>query len=362
VTSEDQPRLHRCYLRSLSAPVDSHTNTKSDHDEEHGVHEHGVSPEADGRWLTIALVLITALMVAEVVAGTVAHSLALVSDAAHMLTDAAAITLAIVALRLAARPAGGHYTYGLKRAEILSAQINGISLLILGGWLAYEAVRRLVDPPAVHGWLVLATALVGILVNLVASWSISRANHASLNIRGASQHILSDLYAFVGTAAAGVIVVVTGFDQADAIASLVVVALMAKAGAILLRDSGRILLEAAPADLDPSAIGDALARVAGVAEVHDLHVWTITSGQPALSAHVLVAPRADCHRFRVELQDLLRVQFGVKHTTLQVDHVNDEPVLIGPGGYAAHCDEAHGPAFTNTDATPQPAAARSTAR
>jgi hypothetical protein len=210
VTTQDEPRWHRSHLTSLPADHHSDTNTKRDRDDEHGGHEHGLSANADGRWLTIA--------------------------------------------------------------------------------------------------------------------------------------------------------VVTGFDRADAIASLVVVALIAKAGLILLRDSGRILLEAAPAGLDPNAIGDALVRLAGVAEVHDLHVWTITSGQPALSAHVLVAPRADCHRFRIELQHLLRLQFGVTHTTLQVDHVGDEPGAVGPDGYAAHCDEAHGPAFTSTDPTRQPAAARSAAR
>lgn len=311
-----------------------------------GGHDHALSPDADRRWLTIALSLIAGFMVIEVIVGVLAHSLALISDAGHMLTDAAAIILAIIAVKLAAQPARGHYTYGLKRAEILSAQVNGVSLLILGGWFAYEAVRRLVNPPPVHGWLVVATALVGIVVNIGASWSISRANRSSLNIQGAFQHILNDLYAFIATAIAGFIVVIIGFNRADAIASLVVVALMAKAGVVLLRDSGRILLEAAPAELNPNTIGDTLANVPGVTEVHDLHVWTITSGQPALSAHVLVAPAEDCHRYRRELKDLLRQQFDIEHTTLQVDHVGDEPGAAGPGGYAAHCDDAHGPAYT----------------
>jgi cobalt-zinc-cadmium efflux system protein len=332
------------------------TDTESNQHSHHSGHDHSVSATADRRWLTVALGLIVAFMAAEVAIGTLAHSLALISDAAHMLTDAAAIILAIVAVKLAARPARGHFTYGLKRAEILSAQINGISLLILGGWLAYEAVRRLVNPPAVHGWPVVITALVGIVVNLGASWSISRANRTSLNIQGAFQHILNDLYAFIGTAIAGLIVVTTGFDRADAIASLVVVALMARAGIVLLRESGRILLEAAPAELDPNAIGDALATVDGVIEVHDLHVWTITSGLPALSAHVLVAPAEDCHRFRLELKDLLRRQFDIQHTTLQVDHAGTEPSAFGAGGYLAHCDDAHGPAYTNPTPTRAPAA------
>jgi cobalt-zinc-cadmium efflux system protein len=334
-----------CADHDDGAVTRSHDNAgQGGHD--HGRHHHALSPDADRRWLTMALGLIAGFMAVEVVAGIIAHSLALISDAGHMLTDAAAIILAIVAVRLAARPARGHYTYGLKRAEILSAQINGVSLLILGGWLAYEAARRLINPPAVHGWLVVATALAGVAVNLAASWSIGRANRSSLNIQGAFQHILNDLYAFIATAIAGLIVVITRFDRADAVASLVVVGLMARAGLVLLRDSGRVLLEAAPAELNPDTIGDALASVPGVSEVHDLHVWTITSGQSALSAHVLVAPTEDCHRYRLELKDLLHRQFDIKHTTLQVDHAGDEPGALGVGGYADHCDDAHGPAYT----------------
>jgi cobalt-zinc-cadmium efflux system protein len=318
------------------------------HDHNHD-QEHGVSADADRRWLGIALLLIVGFMAAEVVAGVVAGSLALISDSAHMLTDAASILLAIVAIRLAARPARGHYTFGLKRAEILSAQVNGVSLLVLGGWLAYEAIRRLISPSHVDGWLVVGTAVVGVAVNVAASWSISRANRSSLNVEGAFQHILNDLYAFIATAVAGLVLVFTGFDRADAIASLVVVVLMTRAAVRLLRDSGRILLEAAPSGLDPDTIGDALAEVGGVVEVHDLHVWTISSGQSALSAHVLVAPGQPCHQIRLQLKDLLGKRFEVTHTTLQVDHVGDDRRASGSGGNAAHCEDAHGPAHTSGD-------------
>jgi cobalt-zinc-cadmium efflux system protein len=286
-------------------------------------------------------------MLTEVVVGLVSGSLALVSDAAYRLTDAAAMVLAILVIKLAARPAGGHFTYGLKRAEILSAQLNGLWLLVLSGWLTFEAVRRLVNPPNVHGWPVVVTVVGGVVIHAAASWSISHANRASPSVRGALRHILNDLYAFIATAIAGVVIVVTGFDRADAIASLLVVALMIKTGFGLLRDSGRVLLEAAPAELDPNIIGDALAGTHGVAEVHDLHVWTIASGQPALSAHVLVAPAADCHSFRLELQNLVRHRFHIGHTTLQVDHVGDGPLALR-AGYGRHCDDAHGPAFTNS--------------
>jgi cobalt-zinc-cadmium efflux system protein len=334
----------------------------SDHDHEHGPghdhgpgghagHSHGVSADADRRWLAIALTLITAFMAIEVVIGVIARSLALISDAAHMLTDAASIVLALIAMRLAARPAKGGYTYGLKRAEILSAQANGLSLLLLGAWLAYEAVLRLIDPPEVEGGLMLATALAGIVVNVAATWCISKANRTSLNVEGAYQHVLNDLFAFIGTAVAGLIVVLTGFARADAMATLVVVALMFKAGYGLLRDSGRIFLEAAPANIDPDALGDKLVAQPAVVEVHDLHVWQITSGQAALSAHILVETGGDCHAVRRALEELLGDAYGITHTTLQVDHA-PSPVLelALPGNRdlltssaGLHCEGAHGP-------------------
>ncbi|RSS50338.1 cation transporter [Streptomyces sp. WAC07061] len=312
-----------------------------------GGHSHGVDPDADRRWLAIALALIGGFMAVEVVIGVMAHSLALISDAAHMLTDAVSIVLALIAMRLAARPARGGFTYGLKRAEILSAQANGLTLLLLAVWLAYEAVRRLLDPPPVEGGLVLVTALAGIVVNVGAAWCISRANRSSLAVEGAYQHILNDLFAFIGTAVSGLIVLTTGFVQADAIATLVVVALMVKAGYGLVRESGRIFLEAAPAHVDPDAVGDRLVAHVPVTEVHDLHIWTITSGQAALSAHVLVEPAGDCHAVRRELELLLEKEYGITHTTLQVDHVQDALLSVGrPGedpGADPHCADAHGP-------------------
>ncbi|MYT71947.1 MULTISPECIES: cation diffusion facilitator family transporter [unclassified Streptomyces] len=331
-------------------PAAGHTDGPgSEHDHGghgHAGHGHGVSADADRRWLALALTLITGFMAVEVVVGVVARSLALISDAAHMLTDAASIVLALVAMRLAARPAKGRFTYGLKRAEILSAQANGLTLLLLGVWLAYEAVRRLVAPPEVAGGLMLATALAGIVVNVAATWCLSRANRSSLNVEGAYQHILNDLFAFIGTAVAALIVVLTGFARADAIATLVVVVLMVKAGYGLLRDSGRIFLEAAPAGLDPDALGDRLVAQKQVVEVHDLHVWQITSGQAALSAHVLVEPGGDCHAVRRTLGELLRDDYGITHTTLQVDHA-PEPVLqvarADAAGADAHCADSHGP-------------------
>ncbi|MEU5388514.1 cation diffusion facilitator family transporter [Kitasatospora cineracea] len=311
----------------------------------HDGHAHGVAADADRRWLAAALALICGYMAVEVSIGLAVGSLALLSDAAHMLTDAASIVLALVAMRLAARPARGGFTFGLKRAEILSAQANGLTLILLAAWLTYEAVERLISPPAVSGAPVLFTALAGIAVNVAAAWCLSRANRTSLNVEGAYQHVLNDLFGFVATAVAGLVVLTTGFARADAIVSLVVVVLMVKAGCGLLKESGRIFLEAAPAGVDPDAIGDAMVARPGVVEVHDLHVWQITSGQTALAAHVLVAPERDCHAVREDLERELAARDGITHTTLQVDHAAAELLTVGaaaPGHPDGHCAEPHG--------------------
>lgn len=283
-------------------------------------HVHGATTHADRRWLTVALVLIVGFMAVELTIGLIAGSLALISDAGHMLTDAGSIGLALFAIWLARRPASGDYTYGLKRAEILSAQANGVTLLILAAFFVYEGIRRLITPPEVSGLPVLFTALAGITVNLAATWSISKANRTSLNVEGAFQHILNDLFAFIATAIAGAVMWLTGFVRADAIAALVVAALMAKAGVRLVGAAGKVFLEAAPDHLDPQSIGHQLAATPSVAEVHELHIWQITSGQPALSAHVLVAATADCHAVRADLENFLRGEHDIEHTTLQVDH------------------------------------------
>jgi len=286
----------------------------------HHGHSHGVSADADTGKLAIALVLIAGFMLVEVVIGVVASSLALLSDAAHMLTDAGAIALSLVALRLARRPARGAMTFGLKRAEILSAQANGLTLLVLAVVILVEAIRRLVSPPDVEGGLVLAVALAGIVVNVAATMVLARANRQSLNVEGAFQHVLTDLYAFIGTAVAGAVILLTGFVRADALASILVAGLMLRSAYGLLRASGRVFLEAAPEGLDPDEVGTAMIGVAGIVEVHDLHVWEVTSGFPALSAHVVVGPDTDCHAKRRELEALLHERFGIDHTTLQVDH------------------------------------------
>jgi cobalt-zinc-cadmium efflux system protein len=294
----------------------------------HHHHHHSHTHEADTRRLAIALALIVGFMCVEVVAGILAGSLALLSDAAHMLTDAGALALALVAIRLARRPAAGAMTYGLGRSEILAAAINGSTLLVLGLLFVYESVRRLIDPHPVAGGIVLVVAIAGVVVNLAATWVLAGANRDSLNVEGAFQHILTDLAAFVATAIAGAVILLTGFEEADGIAALFVAALMLRAAYTLLRESGRVFLEAAPRGLDPEAIGLRMAGLPGVSEVHDLHIWEVTSGFPALSAHVLVGRHSDCHDARRALETVLHDEFGIEHTTLQVDHEGGELLEI----------------------------------
>lgn len=298
------------------------------HDHSGHSHSHGVGPGAQPRWLVVALLINLVFMVGEVVVGLIAHSVALISDAAHMLTDAGAIGLALAALRLAQRPPSGRYTFGLKRGEILSAQLNGATLLVLSAVIGYESVGRLVSPPEVDGAFVIVVGIVGAGANGAAAWALARANRASLNVEGAFIHNLYDLFSSVAAALAGVAIVATGFDRADPIAALVVCAMMVGAGWGLLRDSGRILLEGTPKGMDAGEIGSALAAHAGVVEVHDLHVWEVTSGFPSLAAHVLVRPGDDCHARRRELERLLDDRFGIEHTTLQVDHTPRDAALL----------------------------------
>ncbi|RJQ74481.1 cation transporter [Pseudonocardiaceae bacterium YIM PH 21723] len=304
------------------------------HDHGHG-HSHGhVTENTDRTWLRAALILLSLFMAVEATVGFLAHSLALISDAGHMLTDAASIVLALVAIRIAARPAGGRYTYGWRRFEILSAQANGLVLILLAGWFGIEGVQRLISTSPVHGQVVTVTAIAGVVVNVIVVWLMGKANRDSLNVEGAYQHVLNDLFAFLCTAVSGAVVWLTGFSRADAIAALVVAALMAVAGARLLRDSTRVFLEAAPRHLDPDEIGSEIAALPDVVEVHDLHVWGSSVTDASLSAHVLVSRNGDCLETRVAIDALLGSRYGISHTTLQVEQA---------AGPLAHCTDAHGP-------------------
>jgi cobalt-zinc-cadmium efflux system protein len=299
-----------------------HTNMHSPHEHQHLAH--GADRHRDDRRsLLVALALLAGVMAIEIAFGIVASSLALLADAGHMLTDVLALALAVAAIGIASRPASGRWTYGLGRVEVLSAQANGISLLLIGGWITYSAIRRLIEPPEVRGGIVLVVAVIGALVNIAAAAVLARGQSESINVRGAFLHVATDLAGFVGTALAGGLILLTGWNRFDPIASLGVALLCFISAFALTRESLRIVLEGSPGHIEPEAVGQMLASDPEVVEVHDLHIWTVTSGFPALSAHVLVRQESDCHAARARLAQALRERFGIDHTTLQVDHVSE---------------------------------------
>ena len=283
------------------------------------MHHHQHRLAADRRALLAAFAIVLGVMAAEIVAGIAAHSLALLADAGHMVTDAAALAFALVAARMAARPARGRWTFGYSRLEILSAQANGIALAFVAVLVVYSAIRRLVAPQDVRGGLVLVVALGGAAASIAASLILARASRESLNVRGAFLHLLTDVAAFATAALAGGLVLATGWDRFDPLASLAVAALMLGSSWRLLRESTAIFMETS-GDIDPDEVRRALAGEQDVVGVHDLHVWTVTSGFPSVSAHVLVGHGADCHAARARLEHLLEERFGLSHSTLQVEH------------------------------------------
>ena len=296
-----------------------------------GRHDHHSTGDRDTRYLMIAFCVIVAFMVGEIVAAVFSHSVALLADAGHMLTDAGALALSYWAARLAHRPAEGSMTFGLKRAEILSAAANGLTLAVISAAVLVGAVLRLIHPAHVHGWTVTIVALIGVADNLLATTILARADRQSLNVTGALAHLVTDIWAFAGTVVAGVVIITTGFHRADSIASLIVVGLMARASARLLRASGRILLEAAPEDVDLQEVRDHILELEMVQSVHDLHAWVVTSDLPAVSAHVVLNDEcfADGTAPQVldRLQGCLAGHFDVAHSTFQLEpasHVDHE--------------------------------------
>ena len=293
------------------------------HGHDHGLRAAGTSPEerrGRQRALAIVLAMLLVFAVVEVVGGIVSGSLALIADAGHMLSDALAVGLALGAGWLAGRPAGRRTSYGMGRAEILAALINGATLIGISVWVLIEGIGRLVEPTEVEGGIVLVVGAIGALVNVVAAVVLARAGTESLNMRAAFLHVIGDLAGSAAVLVSAAIVLTTGFERADAIVAIVISILIAASAVPTLRAAASVLLESAPPDLDVDRVGGAIAAVPGVREVHDVHVWTITSGFPALTAHVLVAPEVDCHDARRRVEAVLHDDFALEHTTLQVDH------------------------------------------
>jgi cobalt-zinc-cadmium efflux system protein len=280
----------------------------------HHHHEPG-----DRRALAVVLVLVLGFAGVEALTGLAADSLALLADAAHMLSDALALGLALFAAWLARRPATPQRSFGWRRAEVLAALVNALVLVVIGAAIVWAAVGRLSDPPTVIGGWVLAAGAAGLIVNLVAARVLHGAG-SGLNVRAAMLHVLADLASSAGVLLAGLIVLATGWPYADPIAAIVIGLLVIASTAGVLRETVGVLLEGAPEGMDAREVGAAIASTEGVVGVHDLHLWTITSGFPALSAHVLVEAGADCHAIRRQLEVLLRERFDLSHTTLQVEH------------------------------------------
>ncbi len=285
----------------------------------HSGHGHGHATKA----LAGVLALTVAYAVVEVVGGLLTGSLALLADAGHILSDSSSLAVALFALWLARRPATHERSFGFRRAEILAALFNGVSLVAISIWIFVEAFRRLPDPPNVQGGWVLVVALGGLAVNLVAAALLVRSDRSNLNLEAAFRHVLADLLGSLGVIAAAIVILTTGWNYADPLISVAIGLLVLVSSWGVLRDSVSILLESTPRGLDGRVVAQAIVGSAGVLSVHDLHIWTITSGFPALSAHVLVARGEDCHGRRRELESMLGREFGITHTTLQVDHAHE---------------------------------------
>ena len=280
------------------------------------------------RTLGTVLALTAAITVVEVVGGVLTGSLALLADAVHMLSDNVAISLALVAIWLASRPTTPQRTFGYQRAEILAALANGVVLVALAIWIFIEAYGRFGDPPEVlAGWM-LVVALVGLAGNLVAAWILTRTAHSSLNVRAALRHVVADALGSAGVVVAALVVLGTGWRYADPVAGVLIALLVLASSWSVLRESVHILLEGTPRGIDARELAAQLTAVPGVVDVHDLHIWTITSGFTALAAHVLVEPGEDGHARRRDLELLLARDYGIEHTTLQVEHVRPAPRIV----------------------------------
>jgi cobalt-zinc-cadmium efflux system protein len=304
------------------------------------IHHHpdGSPAHPDGRRpLSWALVITLIVLVVEVVAGIRANSLALIADAAHMASDVGALGLSLFALWFASRPATAERTFGFQRVEILAALINGAMLLVIAGLILAEAYRRLFAPPEVQAPLMLAAAAVGLVANLAAAALLAPARSAGLNLRSAFLHVVGDLAGSAGTILAALLIALFGWRLADPVTSVVVGALIIISAWRLIRESAGVLLEGTPTGLDYGEIAGAIRSVPHVTDLHDLHVWSITSGFPVLTSHVVISDDAGSEGVLGDLQQLLAGRFGITHATLQLERQGQTQTWVCAGGrcYAA---------------------------
>jgi cobalt-zinc-cadmium efflux system protein len=285
-------------------------------------HDHAVVRAGQRGALSVSLVINAAFLVVEVVGGFAFHSLALLADAAHMFTDVAALAIALVALTLTSRPSTARLTFGLERAEVLGALVNGLTLLAASGWIVFEALHRMGSPSDVQGGGVLVVASVGIVINVASALILLRSKGRSLNMRGALMHMITDAIGLAGTFVAGVAVLVWDATWADPVASLVIALLVVYSGFRLLADTVHVLLEGTPSGMDRTEVEATLLAEAGIDEVHHLHLWSLASDVPALSAHVVLAGEVSLHEAQQRGDDLKQVlarKHGIVHATLELE-------------------------------------------
>lgn len=316
------PRYH-----GAQQPMTGHS-----HDDAGDAHTH--ARDANVRRLSVTLVLVLVYMIAEVVGGLLANSLALLADAGHMLSDAASLALAVAAMWVARRPRTAAHTYGFHRAEILAALANGVTLVVIAAFIVREAWLRFQAPPEVRGPLMVGIATGGLLVNLIGMWVLHGGRDASLNVRGAWLHVVADTLGSLQAIGAGALIWAFGWSWVDPLASVLIALLVVWSSWTLLRDSLNVLLEGAPAHIDTRDIQQALLTTDGVRDLHDLHVWTITSGFVALSVHLVTtaeAPAALLWRVRT----MLRERFDIEHSTIQLEPPAGDPVPLSVNERAA---------------------------
>ncbi|MBI5510449.1 MAG: cation transporter [Deltaproteobacteria bacterium] len=270
--------------------------------------------------MAAALVLTVVIMLAELIGGLISGSLALLADAGHMLTDAMALALALGAMVVGSRPADDRRTYGYRRLEILAALANGVVLVFVSGSILFEAAKRWLSPQPIVTEIMSVVAAVGLVANLVGL-VLLRPAHGSLNVRGAFLHILGDTLSSIGVLAGAAVIALTGWTRVDPLLSFMISIVIVWSSFTLLREVVEVLLEAAPRGIDTERVRRLMTSMAGVVSVHDLHVWSITTGLPALSAHVVVADHSqDCDHLRKALQEELKKSFAIDHATLQIEH------------------------------------------
>lgn len=289
----------------------------------HGGHDHSGGRNTNKKMLIIALVLTTGFMFAEIFGGILSNSLALLSDAGHMFSDAFSMALSLIAILLSAKPPSLKRTYGFFRFEILAAFINGITLAVIAVYIYYEAYQRIISPPEVQSNIMLVIAILGLLVNIAAMWILTRGDTSgNLNMRSAFLHVIGDMLGSVGAIAAGLLIMFFGWYIADPIISVIIATLILLSGWRVTKESVHILTEGSPRHIDLKELEEELVKIDGVISVHDLHVWTITSRMEALSCHIVIDPPANHQEILLAAQKMIRDIYGINHTTLQLETEN----------------------------------------